>query len=204
MNEIAWVLFDLGGVVLRVDQSKIFNELARISMRSPHEIKARLEVSPQFWAEFVIKECTPQELAQQVNTLLGTSLPEEDIQRAFNAELGSPIESTCSLLPVLRQKIAIGCLSNTNSIHWQHMLCHYEMMQHFDRRFASQLLGYAKPNDAIYQRVSAHLGVRPAQILFFDDREENVAAATRLGWNACLYDGHEGLLGELRRFGLTC
>jgi HAD superfamily hydrolase (TIGR01509 family) len=202
MNQISWLLFDLGGVLLRVEQSRIFEELAKLTQRTPDVIKSALVSAEPFWSDFVVREYSPAELAEQVNSLLATRLSISEVEAAFNSELGEPITSSLELLPILRQRVNIGCLSNTNSIHWDCMLQEYEMMRHFDRRFASQFLGHAKPAAEIYKKVVEHLGVMPNQILFFDDRSENIAAASRLGWNASLYHSHADLLSVLREFKL--
>jgi len=203
MKQIVWLLFDLGGVLVDVEQSRIFEELARLTQVAPEVIKNTFLSSEPFWSEFVIKERSPMELAEWVNSVLRTRLRVSDVEAAFNAELGDPIHSTLRLLPALRTKINIGCLSNTNSIHWDYMLRGYEMMRYFDRRFASQILGCAKPSAEIYQKVVKHLDVTPHQILFFDDKVENVHAATKEGWNARVYESHAGLLRDLREFALV-
>ncbi len=94
----------------------------------------------------------------------------------------------------------VGCLSNTNSIHWDTLLQSYPFMHLFDRRFASQLMGCAKPGREIYEKAAGFLGAQPRQILFFDDRIENVEMAQRLGWHARLYVGHERLVGDISQF----
>ena len=76
-------------------------------------------------------------------------------------------------------------------------------MSHFDRRFASQIVGHAKPGAKIYAEVARHLGVASDAMLFFDDREENVDAALKLGWQARLYRGHNDLMSGLTEFGLV-
>ena len=102
----------------------------------------------------------------------------------------------------MRKRVQIGCLSNTNSIHWDKLLSDYEFMGHFDRRFASQILGCAKPKVEIYEKVQGLLGTHGRSILFFDDRQENVDAAARLGWNSRLYSGHDRLLRDLVDLGV--
>ena len=202
MRHITWVLFDLGGVVLRVDQTRIFEQLAGMTGLDADDIGRLLGATPNFWHDFMVREYTPSQVAQQVNILLRTQLGDHDIENAINAELGAPIEETCVLVPLLRTRVSVGCLSNTNSIHWDRMLNTYEVMGHFDRRFASQMLGHAKPSSEIYRTVSENLGVAPNQILFFDDRVENVRAAHNLGWNARVYRDHAGMLADLREWNL--
>jgi HAD superfamily hydrolase (TIGR01509 family) len=203
MRQISWLLFDLGGVLVHVEQSRIFEELARLTQMAPQAIKRALTGAEPFWSEFVVKEYTPIELAGRVNAVLGTRLKVAEVEAAFNAELGEPIHTTLELLPILRKRVNVGCLSNTNSIHWDHMLRSYEMMQHFDRRFASQILGHAKPSAEIYNRALEYLGISPREVLFFDDKSENVEAASKLGWNARTYSSHSGLLRDLREFSIV-
>lgn len=148
----------------------------------------------------MVKEFSPTEIAQHVNETLSTALSTTDVVDALNAELGSVITTTADILPSLQRKVKIGCLSNTNSIHWDKLLQSYSFMQNFDRRFASQILGCAKPGREIYEKTAGLLGANPRQILFFDDKLENVESAQRLGWHARLYSGHEKFLSDLSEF----
>ncbi len=51
----------------------------------------------------------------------------------------------------------------------------------FSHRAFSCFLGSAKPEPECYQAVLAMLGARPADVVFIDDRPENVAGAAALG-----------------------
>ena len=203
MAKIKWLLFDLGGVLVDVNQDRIFEGLAGYLPESASAIKARLLAVPELWEPFVIQEFSPRQLTEQVTRNLGVTLTEAQVISAFNAELGATIETTAALLPALKRRTQVGCLSNTNSIHWDHLLSAYEFMSHFDRRFASQLLGNAKPDRAIYDKVIELLGARPDQVLFFDDKPENVTTAQKLGWHARVYRDHATLQNDLAVFGLV-
>lgn len=202
MGAIEWVLFDLGGVVLHVDQSNVFERLSAVSSLPAPMVERLMLGAEQSWRDFGEREIAPSELAATVNRVLNTSLSVDVVVCAFNAELGAQIDATVELLPNLRRRTQVGCLSNTNSIHWDELLRSYPCMNLFDRRFASQLLGLQKPDKAIYERVGGLLGVKPQTILFFDDREENVVSAHRVGWNARHYTGHQSLLAGLQEFSL--
>ncbi len=203
MSSVEWVLFDLGGVLVEVDQPRIFSALGAACEMPAAEVEARLKSAVHLWNPFIEREFTPAELARLVNGLLGSALPDSVVTDAFNAELGATISSTAEVLPGLRKRAQVGCLSNTNSIHWDKLLRDYEWMGYFDRRFASQILGCAKPKVEIYEKVQSLLGARGRSILFFDDKQENVDAAGRLGWSARLYRGHDGLLRDLEESGLA-
>jgi putative hydrolase of the HAD superfamily len=202
MATIDWVLFDLGGVLLEVVQPRIFNQLQHLTDIPAVTIEQKLKSAPFFREHFMVKEFTPSEIAQHVNEALGQRLAEADVVAALNAELGAEISSTANLLPTLQRKTKVGCLSNTNSIHWDKLLSSYQFMQTFDRRFASQILGHAKPGKEIYEKVAMNLGAHPRQLLFFDDKPENVETAQRLGWHARVYTSHEQLVADLAEMNL--
>lgn len=62
-----------------------------------------------------------------------------------------------------------------------------EWAAYVDEWFFSCDLLIAKPDARIYQEVVGVLGVAPQDILFFDDRLENVEAARDAGWDAHLW-----------------
>lgn len=200
MAAIEWLLFDLGNVLVEVDQSRIFDELALYTGRDSETVRNAIMAVEGFWDPMITKEHTPRQVTEAVNTVLGVTLSEEQVVRALNAELGATISTTAAMLPELRRRMKVGCLSNTNSIHWDALLSSYEFMRLFDRRFASQLLGSAKPSSSIYEKVEGLLAVAPRQIVFFDDKAENIDAARALGWNARIYRDHAGLLQDLEEF----
>ena len=62
----------------------------------------------------------------------------------------------------------------------------------------SHSLGIAKPELAIYRHAAEGLGLAPAEILFVDDREDNIAAARAAGMRAIRYTDHEAFVKALR------
>lgn len=74
-------------------------------------------------------------------------------------------------------------------------------LDQIDFRFWSSRLGVAKPDRAIYKHMICTLGVSPEQILFIDDRKENIRAAQALGIIGILFSDMAALdeqLAELR------
>jgi putative hydrolase of the HAD superfamily len=64
-------------------------------------------------------------------------------------------------------------------------------------------LGLAKPEPAIYIKTAEALDTLPENILFFDDRQENIAAAAALGFQTIRFTDYESLLRDLRDHGYT-
>lgn len=61
--------------------------------------------------------------------------------------------------------------------------------QLFDHVMTSARLGSAKPDAAVWQIAIEQLGATPASISFFDDREDNIAAAAAAGIHAHHWTG---------------
>jgi putative hydrolase of the HAD superfamily len=57
----------------------------------------------------------------------------------------------------------------------------------------------AKPDPAIYARADAAYGTTPDEVVFFDDRVENVEAARAHGWDAHVWAGPEAALDLVAR-----
>jgi putative hydrolase of the HAD superfamily len=194
-----WVIFDLGGVCLEVDQRRLVAALQELTNVDEREVRRRFD---PIMAECMISECSDEEFHARVEAAFEGKFPIDEIIRAVNAELGAIIPSTSRVIEALQGRAELACLSNTNSIHWRKLLSDYPFMQAFRPALASQELGLAKPAPGIYERAQEILNCEPAACVFFDDRVENVVAAAKLGWDAHLYTGPELLFDVLIQRGL--
>jgi putative hydrolase of the HAD superfamily len=58
-------------------------------------------------------------------------------------------------------------------------------------------MGLAKPDRKIYEEVARELGADPADVVFVDDRPENVAGAEAAGMTGVHYTGVDALRATL-------
>lgn len=72
----------------------------------------------------------------------------------------------------------------------------------FEQVLASHHLGVRKPDPAFYERLCARLDRAPDDVLFVDDREDNVDAATDAGLHGHLFAGADDLRERIRREGV--
>ena len=93
----------------------------------------------------------------------------------------------------LRYRVAL--LSNTNTIHWGQVNPGNKLSAKFAQTFLSFETGHFKPSPAAFEQVIAYFDCPPAEIVFLDDSEPNVAAASALGIDARRVVG----VTELRR-----
>jgi putative hydrolase of the HAD superfamily len=111
-------------------------------------------------------------------------------------------EEMAELLQHLKARRALALLSNTNESHFESLEAKYKVTRHFGLVFLSYLLGMQKPDPKIYQHVIETSGVHPEQIVFIDDRSENIDAARSLGIISIQFENPAQLKQELRLLNL--
>lgn len=119
-------------------------------------------------------------------------------------DMASPrIEGSVALMRALRRRgVPVLALSNFGGQTFALAQGHYDFLNDFDRAFVSGHMGLLKPDPRIYQAVEQETGLAPRQMLFTDDRDENVAAAAARGWRTHLFRGWQGLARRLVQDGL--
>ena len=73
----------------------------------------------------------------------------------------------------------------------------HPVLREFDREFVSAHLGVAKPDPAIYEALEVGIGLSGAELIFTDDKPENLAAAEARGWKTHLFTEADGWRARL-------
>jgi putative hydrolase of the HAD superfamily len=102
-----------------------------------------------------------------------------------------------------RAGIPTGILSNMGDAMEVGLLARYDWIQDFDHHTWSHALNLAKPEPAIYRHAAESLHTPPANILFIDDRLDNIQTALTVGMQALQYLDHPSFLREMERQGLA-
>ena len=82
----------------------------------------------------------------------------------------------------LKDKCYIGILSDLTIFDKERLNKQVDLSK-YDYVFLSFELGMKKPEDNIYEYVMEHVPFNKKDILFIDDRENNIDTAKRMGWN---------------------
>lgn len=101
-----------------------------------------------------------------------------------------------------RAGVRTGILSNIGDAMTDGLLRKHEWLSAFDHHTWSYALKLAKPELEIYRAAAAGLGTPAANILFIDDRAENITAARAAGMQAIQYSDHASFEREMRERGL--
>ena len=205
---VRFVCVDLGGVLVRL-ASGWEDACRRAGVTLPHGDPAAWQRHRELLALYEAGEVDEAGYLARVPACLPGVTPEV-INGAFDAYLLGPYPGVGELLLELHARgLVTGCLSNTNERHWRTLMRHpeYAPLRHFDHRFASHETRAMKPAKNAYQHVERATGFAGEEILFFDDKAENVDAAREVGWHAEHVAPAENPIGQLReilrRYGLV-
>lgn len=129
--------------------------------------------------------------------------PAGDFVRRWFTLGAVPDPEALALVAALRRRgVTCALASNQDFVRARFMDEELGYERLFDDRFYSARLGHAKPDPAYFHAVLAALGADPAQVLFIDDRLENVDAARHCGLHAEVHRPGDRLRDTLSRYQL--
>ena len=177
------ILFDLGGVLIDLAPSRVFEHWAKAADVTPASLAARWKIEAAYKAheegkmEFI-------EFTSHLQKQLGISITQSDWKTGWNALLGQPFPELLPRLSALAKRIPLYCFSNTNQTHWTALTArtnHPQLGGFFQKTYLSYAIGRRKPNVESYRWVTNDMGYRPTDIAFLDDNAANIHGAKRAG-----------------------
>lgn len=113
------------------------------------------------------------------------------------------IPGSVALLRRLKARgIGVHALSNFGRESFARACGLYPFLAEFDVPVISGREGALKPEPRLYEILEARTGLAGPDLLFTDDRPENVAAAEARGWHGHVFAGPAGLARRLEALGL--
>jgi glucose-1-phosphatase len=188
LESVKAVVFDVGNVLAHFSMDA-FGEFLR-------EHGAEFSDAAETWTTALFKaipiwqyergEISTDEFFAAVQAICPNPLNMEMARRLWT-EIFTPDHKLLALAQKLSGTYQIGILSNTSPLHWEYLLKSYGLQKFAHSLMPSFRLGLMKPEPEIYHRAEEILGVSGAEIVFFDDRPENVQGARDAGWQAVHY-----------------
>ncbi|MDB4655500.1 HAD family phosphatase [Flavobacteriales bacterium] len=183
------IIFDLGGVILNLDYQLTISAFEKLGSGDV-EVKYSQLQQVNLFDEYERGEMSSSSFRQGIRESFGLSLPDEEIDKAWNAMLlDLPIERL-QLLSDLRKTKNLVLLSNTNAIHINsfsgYLKEHHateDLSGYFDKLYYSFEMGMRKPEPRIFQFVLDEQNYNPRETLFIDDSPQHIEAAQTLGVN---------------------
>ena len=179
--EIELVLFDLGGVLLQLDDPI---ETFGLDLNESEFHRSWL-LSPAV-REHESGAITAKQFASRITQEMELPYDANEFLERFVAWPGLPYPEAVDLVQRIDQRYSCAILSNTNALHWHSLDIENSFGQRFERYFLSFETGLLKPDAQAFLRVVETYGCSPNQILFVDDNPLNVDAAIQSGMQATL------------------
>jgi len=181
------VVFDLGGVIFRLDKTNAIKRFKEIGVNQVEQFLDDYEQKGIF-GDLESGAITAQQYRDTLSELVGKPLTMEQLEYAWTGYAVEMYERNFDALLHLRQcGLRLALLSNTNPFMMQwarssrfdgrgHGLDYY-----FDHLYLSYEMGIMKPNQEIFKAMLTNEGVAAGHVLFVDDSDRNCAAAASLG-----------------------
>jgi len=186
MQDIKNIIFDLGGVILNIDIKRTENALRELGIDNFSQYVRQSHLL-SFFKDYEAGKIDDAAFIRAIQSLSRQALKEEAIVNAWNALLLDFPAERIELLRSLKKKYRLFLLSNTNSIH------HRQFQQQlygqtgnyledlFEKTYYSHTIGLCKPDVAAFRLVINENKLDPAETIFVDDTEANMAGAKEAG-----------------------
>ena len=184
---IRTLIFDLGGVVITLDQPQA---IRRFELLGVKDAASRLDAYTQggIFGELEGGLIDAETFRQELGKLAGRSITHEECAFAWQGYAKEVPQRNLDVLQRLREQgYRLLLLSNTNPFMMEWVNSDrfdghgHSVANYFDALYLSYKMRLMKPSEEIFRRVLIAEQIPPSECLFIDDGPRNVAAASQVG-----------------------
>lgn len=190
-------IFDMGGVVTQNTPPEA--KIARTLGISVEEFRAaqKLGEAENLFSLLSRGKISEKEFWSEVGANIGKKIDANLWQLFFHPKMNSDVKKI--ILSLRKKNHRVVCGTNTIESHWQ---CHIARGDYaiFDETYASQKIGFEKPDADFWKTILLSEGYSPSETFFTDDRKKNVEAAHALGIASHQFENASALKKAIREF----
>lgn len=188
-NDLKLAIFDLGQVCFRTHLERCYLEWEDMAVIRPGSVSRDFPLDDQY-EDYERGTMSGRSYAEYFCMLNELSLDFEEWKEGWNAMFGEVIQPTFKTIQLMKEAgVTVVALSNTNATHVESWKGVYdELVESFDHLYLSNEIGMRKPEPRAYEHVLNAHGADAAQAVYFDDKQENIKSAARLGIESVLFD----------------
>ena len=183
------IIFDLGGVILDIDETIVYKELEKMGIST-----SELTHSKEFMdimSKFDTGIYTAPTFRKKTKALLGQEkMTDQKFDSLWNAMLLDIPRERIEAIEKVKKHYKIFLMSNSNEIHYDLYVRDLQLRfgyNEFDELFNKSYFSFAehleKPDPRFFELILDHEGLLPEETLFIDDTEANINVAKSLGIN---------------------
>lgn len=196
MTEKLNIIFDLGGVLLKIDYNKTIDSFKSLGVENFDSVYTQVRQS-QLFNQFEIGAISNEEFCSRLSKS-GNRLSQNQIKKCWNAMLLEFPRENFQALERLNADYNIYLLSNTNDLHleafkklistkfgWR------EFKGLFNQTYFSHEIGLRKPTKEIFEHVIRDSNLDITKTIFLDDSRKHVDGGTKAGIKSYLFPQNE-------------
>ena len=195
---IKTVIFDMGGVVITLDENEAGKRFVELGMK---EFAEKMDPYKQSGMNGQLEEgkISEEEYRQKVSEKLGREVSFEELQHCWLGYMKEvPARNLMALRKLKEQGYRVILLSNTNPYvsAWVDSEAFsgdgHSIGDYFDAMYRSYEVKYMKPDENFFRYVLGQEQTMPEECLFIDDGPRNCCAASELGlFTYCPQNGED-------------
>jgi len=185
---IKTVAFDLGGVIITIDQSQAISRFKEIGATNVEEWLDPYTQTGIF-GDLEHGLISAEDFRKELSRLIGKEVTKGQCAYAWQGYAKDVPARNLELVRKLRQQgYRVVLLSNTNPYMMMWAMSPefdgqgHSLADYFDHCYLSYEMKLMKPSENIFRQVLMQEQTFPDEILFVDDGPRNVAAASQLGF----------------------
>ena len=197
------VVFDLGGVVFRLDKMIAIERFKEIGVTHVEEFLDDYAQKGIF-GDLEAGVLTAEQYRDELSRIVGKQLTMEQLDYAWTGYAAELYQRNFdALLRLRREGFRVALLSNTNPfmMHWARSSAFdgngHGLDYYFDRLYLSYEMRMMKPSPDIFRAMIDSEQTAPGNILFIDDSARNCQAAAALGIRTLNPDNGSDWRGEV-------
>ena len=195
------LVFDLGKVLVDFDYSIAARRILQLCS-SPCDPAKFFTQHAALLENYELGKSTTEQFFNQMKAASGFSGKQEEFN-AFFADIFTPIQPMIDLQAELRKtRTATYIFSNTNDLAIDHIRRRFPFFSEFDGYILSYEHGAMKPSARLYEIVERASGRKGSELIYIDDRPENVEAGLKRGWKVILHEAPESTRAALQKLGV--
>ena len=181
------IIFDLGGVILDIDEDIVCKELEKlgVSVTELFHSKEFMDIMSKFDTGIY----TAPTFRKKVKAFIGQEkMTDQKFDSIWNAMLLDIPRERIEAIEKVKKHYKIFLMSNSNVIHYdlyvrdlQLRFGYHEFDELFNKSYFSFAEHLEKPDPRFFELILDHEGLLPEETLFIDDTEANIKAAKSLG-----------------------
>jgi glucose-1-phosphatase len=197
-------VFDLGNVILPFEHRQIAVKLLKRTrgkiVPSPHELFSFLfDMENGLVNPYEEGLMSSIEFFATVRDRYDLELSFEEFRSIWNPIFRNDPDVDEAIRYLKLRGLTLFLLSNTNELHFAHIIKNYPIVHSFDEWILSFEVGAKKPKKRIFEMVSEKMDVESGEVFYVDDIAEYVDAARACGFQGMVFKDAGGLWEVIRK-----